>query len=391
MKPRVLQLLGNLYTAGGSERQAAQLAQSLHEGSRYQVFVACLDPSGDWGNELNRVGIKEIPSFKFHSFYSYAFIVQLLRFTRYLREHKIDIVHTHDFYTNVFGMIGARLAGVSVRIASKREMEGWRTPAQQFVENQSYRFAHAILVNAKAVRAHLIKSGIRTDKITTVYNGLKLDRVTSQLDRQKICQLLNLPHDENLKYVTIVANMLHPVKDHPTFLRAAQLVRKSIPEARFIIAGGGPLKEQTKALANDLGLSNDVTFMGICHHVGELLAISEVCVLSSKSEGFSNSILEYMGAGRPVVATDVGGARESIIEGETGFLVQPGDHQKMASRIIELLHNPERARQMGQLGREVVEKKFSCDSQLDSVERLYGRLLSGNRLNETDSLEMVPK
>ncbi|MBK9313215.1 MAG: glycosyltransferase [Acidobacteria bacterium] len=375
--------------AGGSERQAAQLSQLLHEGSRYQVFVACLDPSGDWGKELNRIGIKEVPSFKFYSFYSFGFVKQLFRFIRYLRERKIDIIHTHDFYTNVFGMIGATLAGVHVRIASKRETEGWRTPSQQAVEKYSYRFAHAILVNAKAVRAHLIKGGIRADKIATVYNGLDLNRITSHMSRDEIALLLNLPGGNNQRYITILANLLHPVKDHPTFLRAAQLVKQSVPDARFIIAGEGPLQEQTKLFAEELGLSNDVLFTGICKHVAELLSISEICVLSSKSEGFSNSILEYMGAGRPVVATDVGGARESIIEGKTGYLVQPGDHQMMASRIIDLLSNPEEARRMGQLGRQIVEQKFSCQAQVDSIERLYARLLSGDKLNETDQIETV--
>ena len=101
-----------------------------------------------------------------------------------------------------------------------------------------------------------------------------------------------------------------------------------------------------------------------------------MCVLSSTNEGFANSILEYMAAARPVVVTDVGGAREAVSEGETGFIVAPGDDEAMAAHIISLLRDPARAREMGQRGRRVVEEKFSCAAQLSRTEELYDRLLA---------------
>lgn len=376
MKPRVLHLLGNLYTTGGSERQAAQLAQMLHQSSRFEVFVACLDPSGNWGEELKKIGITNVPSFKFYSFFSFTFLQKLVRFVVYLRKQKIDIVHTHDFYTNVFGMIGSWLAGIKGRIASKRETDGLRTKAQRFVENQSYRLANRIVVNGEAVQKHLVEAGINQDKIVKVFNGLNLDRVTHQLDIDEVQQLLNLPLAKGHRYVTILANLLYPVKDHPTFLRAAQITRQAVSDARFVIAGEGPLKEEMVALSRGLGLDSDVYFLGPCRNVAELLSVSEVCVLSSKSEGFSNAILEYMGAGRPVVATNVGGASEVIIEGRTGYLVESGDYETMAARIIDLLKNPDRAKEMGQSGRQIVQQKFSCEAQLEGTERLYERLLA---------------
>src|SRR5262249_15548864 len=155
----------------------------------------------------------------------------------------------------------------------------------------------------------------------TIYNGLDQERVTPRHSRDEIFKILKLPPNGHYRYVTIVANMILEVKDHPTFLRAAQRVRQAVPEARFVIAGEGPLEAKRRAFAKELGLETDVFFTGPCGHIAELLSISEVCVLSSLAEGFSNSILEYMGAGRPVVVTNVGGAREAVIEGETGFMV----------------------------------------------------------------------
>src|SRR5262245_41146723 len=314
LKPRVLQLIDN-FCAGGSERQAAQLAESLYESSRYQVFVACMDQRGTLGEELNRIGFRDIPSFKSTSFYSYTAINQLIRFTRFLRERKIEIVHTHDFYTNVFGMAGAWLAGAPVRIASRRDTTGCRTRAQKFVERRAYQLAHASVTNAEAVSNHLIEEGVRGNKIVTIYNSLKHERVSPRHGREETFKLLNLPTDGHSRFVTIVANLSNPVKDQPTFLRAAQRVRRAIPEARFILAGSGPLMDKTRAFAKELGLETDVFFTGSCDHVADLLSISDVCVLSSLAEGFSNSILEYMGASRAVGATNVGWAREAIIEG----------------------------------------------------------------------------
>jgi len=364
------------FYAAGSERQAAQLAESLYESSRYQVFVACMDRRGTLGEDLNRIGFRDIPSFKLTSFYNYTAFHQLTRFTRFLRGQKINIVHTHDFYTNVFGMAGAWLAGTPVRIASRRETAGCHTKAQKFVERRAYQLAHAIVTNAEAVSKHLIEEGARGDKVVTIYNGLKQERVSPWLGHEETVKQLNLPPDGHCRFVTIVANLSNPVKDHPTFLRAAQRVRQAIPEARFILVGGGLLMDKTRAFAKRLGLETDVFFTGNCEHVADLLSISDVCVLSSLAEGFSNSILEYMGASRPVVATNVGGAREAVIEGETGYLVQPGDEETMAARITELLRNPERARAMGRRGREVVEQKFSPAAQLAQTEQLYDRLLA---------------
>jgi glycosyltransferase involved in cell wall biosynthesis len=110
--------------------------------------------------------------------------------------------------------------------------------------------------------------------------------------------------------------------------------------------------------------------------VPDLLAASDICVLSSQAEGFSNSILEYMAAGRAVVATNVGGASEAIVEGETGHLVNAGDDASMAARLVDLLKNPQRRLEMGDNGRRLVEERFSLESRLSNTAALYQKMLS---------------
>lgn len=149
-----------------------------------------------------------------------------------------------------------------------------------------------------------------------------------------------------------------------------------VPDAAFLLAGEGELMESLRILGSQLGLDNSLYFLGRCGHIAELLKISDICVLSSKAEGFSNSILEYMAAGRPVVATNVGGASEAVVDGVTGFLVPSSDDRAMAEKLILLLQNPEHATEMGRKGKVIVQQKFSCAAQLEATESLYKKLLT---------------
>jgi glycosyltransferase involved in cell wall biosynthesis len=130
-----------------------------------------------------------------------------------------------------------------------------------------------------------------------------------------------------------------------------------------------------KELAKDLGLAGESLFIGRCADVPALLAVSDICVLSSRTEGFSNSILEYMAAGKPVVATNVGGAAEAVRAGENGFLVESDDDAALANRLLELLQDADKAQAMGKRGREIAENEFSTAAQLQKTLKLYDNLL----------------
>ncbi|MGI8836182.1 MAG: glucosamine inositolphosphorylceramide transferase family protein [Pyrinomonadaceae bacterium] len=380
-KENVLQLIHG-FIQGGSERQMIQLTKLLRDSGRYNVHVACLKGGGALRHEVEDLGFNEITEFPLTSFYDSNMLVQLRRFQAFVKERDIQLIHTHEFYSNIFGLAGAKLAQIPVRIGSRRETKGMRSSFQKKVERLAFRLAHNVVTNAEAVKDHLVKEGVSQEKISVVHNGLDLERLTSRrLSRLEVLKLLGLPEElgsSSRKFVTIVANLQHEVKDYPMFLRAAKRTHEIVPEATFLLAGEGPLIASARAQADELGILDSTFFLGRCNHVPALLSISDVCVLSSKAEGFSNSILEYMAAARPVVATEVGGAREAIIDGETGYLVKSGDDCKMAECIIALLQNPERAVMMGDKGRRVVEEKFSCDAQLEKTEELYGRLLSQN-------------
>lgn len=352
-----------------------QMCSLLQGSGDFDVHVASLSPDGVLRPLIEQLNVPVI-DFPLQSFYGRSMMQQTKRFVSYLKQHQIKIVHSHDFYSNIFGMGGAALAGIRGRIASKRETTGTRTRAQRTTELGAFKLAQAVVANAGAVKEHLIDLGVSKQKIEIIYNGLDLKRFPQNGDARHAAQRLNLAALNGRTVITMVANFEYRVKDHAMLLRAAQKVKQDAPEAMFVIAGDGELRPETEKLAADLGLQDSCLFLGRCATVPDLLAASDICVLSSQAEGFSNSILEYMAAGRPVVATNVGGASEAIVEGENGHLVNAGDDRMMAERLTSLLRNPETRRAMGAKGRLVVEQKFSCENRLAKTVALYRRFLN---------------
>ena len=375
MKKNVLQFIGSFHQ-GGSERQAVQLVKLLHEDENFKVFATTLNREGILLAELEKLGLDDIPEFKLTSFFNFQFLKQIRNCAEFLKKNEIEIVHTHDFYTNVFGILAANLAGVPVKIASKRETGGMRSANQKRLEKFIFRLADKITVNAAAVRDYLIENKVDERKIEIIYNGLDLERLKPKaIDREQICGKLKLPKSEDIKFITQVANLRHAVKNQEMTLRAAAEIGKVFPDAHFVFAGEGERKPGLEALAGKLNVEAKTHFIGRCNLIPELLSVSNICLLTSTAEGFSNSILEYMAAAKPVIATDVGGAAEAIVEKKTGYLIKSDDNKALAKYLLKLLDSPEKASEMGKRGRKIVEENFSTENQLRKTIRLYKSLI----------------
>jgi glycosyltransferase involved in cell wall biosynthesis len=168
---------------------------------------------------------------------------------------------------------------------------------------------------------------------------------------------------------------LNRIKDQPTLLRAARLVADKIPGFRLDVVGDGPNNDHIRALSDELGLQESVVFHGMRDNVAELLRESDLFVLPSLSEGISITLLEAMGSSLPCVVTDVGGNREVVRDGTTGFLVPAGDHEALAARMEMLLLDDPMARTMGAAGRAVVEKEFNIEGTAAAYHDAYMELL----------------
>lgn len=376
MRKRVLQLIGS-FNQGGSERQAIALCRLLKADGTFEVYAATLNNEGILRRDIEALDLPHIPEFPLTSFFNVQFVKQAWSLARYIKENQIDIVHTHDFYTNIFGTTAASLAGVKVRIASKRETGGMRSANQDAVEKLAFKNSTAIIVNSRSVEEYLLERGISGNKLNVIYNGLDVAKFDlPDRSSKAILKKYSIPdHWNRMQLVTIVANLRHDVKNIPMLLHSAKAVLESDRYAHFVIAGEGALRDPLQKMSIELGVSENVHFIGRCTDVPELLACSDICVLTSVAEGFSNSILEYMASAKPVVATNVGGANEAVIHGETGYLVDSNDDRALASRILELLTDKEKASEFGKKGRRIALEKFSESAQLQRTLALYDRLL----------------
>jgi glycosyltransferase involved in cell wall biosynthesis len=367
----VLHLLGS-FELGGSERQAVQLVRLLRDDGSVNVHVAAMRREGALLGEMEADGFEDIGEFRISSFRHPDFLKAVFRCARFVREKRIDIVHSHDFYTNIFGAAVSLATKVKLNIASKRETGGLRSPAQKFVEKIAFRRAQKILVNSSAVGRYLADEGIPSEKIYVVHNGLDLARMTpTSADRSEICGALGLPADPSVRFVTLVANLRHRVKNQFLLLRAASTLAKTHADVHFVLAGEGELRAGLESAAAKLGISDKVHFTGRCDRVPDLLSISTVGVLTSFHEGFPNVVLEYMSAGLPVVATDVGGVPEVLTDGHEGFLIRSDDDVALASKLSEVLSDAGLAERLGRTGMAKVVNRFSTGAQLARTLELY--------------------
>jgi glycosyltransferase involved in cell wall biosynthesis len=228
----------------------------------------------------------------------------------------------------------------------------------------------AVFAVSDQVRRYCIDvDHIDRDRVFTIYNGLDLS------DWSAVPALIN---SSGGPVVTTVGN-IRRVKGHDIFVRAAAQIIDQYPLAQFSIVGDILEREyfaELQRLVSDLGLSHNFHFVGSVTNLSEYLAQADIFVLPSRSEGFSNAIVEAMAASLPVVATDVGGNAEAVIDMINGFLVPPEDVNALSSAIKKLLRDPSRARAMGVIGRGLVEQKFTADAMMKRIVAMYDTLLS---------------
>jgi sugar transferase (PEP-CTERM/EpsH1 system associated) len=283
-----------------------------------------------------------------------------------------DIVHTHSWGTLLEGLLAARLARVPVVIHGEHGTLQLR-PYQRWLQRQAWRAADQVIAVSSRLADRIAReTAFPRESIRVLRNGVDLARF-DQIDRSAVRRSLSVPAEAQ---VVVAVGRLVPVKDHRMLLEAiAMMCRNQVP-VTLLIAGDGPLKEPLQAQAAALGIGAHVRFLGHRPDAEAVLAAADVFVLSSSSEGMSNTILEAMAARLPVVATRVGGADEMVIDGETGCLVPAGGPEELAAALTALLSAPDRARAMGAAGRARAEQEFSLSGMVTRYETLYAEAVS---------------
>jgi glycosyltransferase involved in cell wall biosynthesis len=344
------------FQPGGTERQMIELIRRL-DPARFKVHVACFHRTGTW---LPRV-IERTPSiveFPIHGFARLSTLWQMFRFARWCRRERIAVVQTCDLYTNIFGLPGAALARVPVRIGSRRELNPDKTAGQIRLQRLAYRSATKVVANSQAPRQMLEREGLAPSSIAVIPNGLDLALFAERGPARPI------------RTIVTVAN-LRPEKGHETLLASAAALVRVDPRLRFQIVGDGPRRRALEELSEARGLAANVEFLGHREDIPALLAAADVFVLSSRSEAFPNGAIEAMAAGLPVVASAVGGLLDLIDDGRTGLLVPPADPEALTAALRALIGDPARAEALGRAARGEVRQRYSFDRMIASFEDLY--------------------
>lgn len=371
----------NSFRTGGSERQAVELAKRL-DRSRFEPRVACFQKDG-WLLEELLDSLPQADEFRLAGFFNATALRQARAFLRLLRRERVRVVQAFDFYSNLFAIPIARLAGVPVVLGSRREDSLTKTWAQRKAERWCYRLATGVVTNAEATKDLLVRrDGLPPDRVWVIRNGVNLAR----FDREQ-----SPVRAREGVVIAVVAN-LRPEKGHLVFLEAAQRLARRHPAARFLVVGDGPCRERIERRIWELRLTDRVRLTGPAKDVPALLRAVDIAVLPSLHESFPNAVMEAMAASLPVVATDTGGTRELVIDGHTGYVVRPGDAGALAERMGTLCDDPGARRKMGEAGRRRIIEEFTVEKMARDFERLYDRLLEaadvrGGGVTASDSLE----
>lgn len=319
-----------------------------------------------------------------------------LSLSRFIRVQRIDLVHTNSLKADILGGIAARLARVPLLWHIRDRIDPDYLPAPvvwifrrlcRWVPNYVIANSESTLETLELPKANhstAVYSGIDiASRIRVVHDGVK--RLPKQIpivyQGRHSSGLVTVMPDEKFVPTIGLVGRISPWKGQHIFLQAAAQVHRRFPEARFQIIGSAMFNEQEyeaqiRALCHTLGLDECVEFLGFREDVPQLVANFDVLVHASTSaEPFGQVIVEGMVAGKPVVATDGGGAKEIVVNGETGLLVPMGDAAAMADAVLFLLDNPEAAYEMGRLGRRRAMELFSIERTARKIETVYQEIL----------------
>ena len=358
---RVMFLLTSM-PIGGAETLLVNLVRRF-DPARITPLIGCLKEKGVLGVELEN----EISIFENLINHKYDFAVAG-RLRKLFKKENVDAVITVGAGDKMFwGRLGARRASVPV-ILSALHSTGWPDGVGRLNRMLTGITDGFIAVAKQHAKFQVEQEKFPEHKVFLIPNGIDTDRFVVDIDsRNQWRQKLDIPADAPT--VGIVA-ALRPEKNHDLFLRAAKLTYKQNPNAHFVIAGDGPERHRLEVLTKTLNLETKVHFIGSTQDIPGVLSMIDVFSLTSHNEASPVSIMEALSCERPVVSTDVGSIDESVLEDKTGYLVLPGDSEKLSERWLQLLGDQSLRNRLGEAGRQHVIDHCSLQSMTNGYTRL---------------------
>lgn len=356
------------FDIGGTELNAVRTVEAL-DRRRFQLTVFHLHETGPLRARYEALGL-QLLHLPVGPLYSPRTAAQGVRFLRLLRQEGIEVVHTHDIYTNIFAAPWARLAGCRV-IASRRWLDATPRAGLVPLNRWSYRCAHRVVANSSlGVRLLIDEEHVPAARVLELPNFLgerAFDKVPVEV-RSARRRSWGIP--EGAFVIGTVARLV-PVKNHAMELRALQRLNEDV---HLVLIGDGPSRRTLEELAKELQVDRRVHFTGQLVETENLHQFFDVSVLCSRSEGFPNAVIEALAAGCPVVATPVGGVPEVIVERQTGLLVPVDQHDALAASVQELRLDAGLRERLGEAGRACVRSRYHQTVVIARLEALYQSL-----------------
>jgi sugar transferase (PEP-CTERM/EpsH1 system associated) len=364
---RVLHVLNRL-DRGGTELIVLELINGLSEIS-FEHRLASLRGSDPALQNVMLPGGQLLLAGEAHGFQ-----FPLFRLARMMRTYRPHIVHSRNWGT-IEAIPAARLAGVPIAIHSEHgyelDMLAGLPVRRRIFRRAAYGMADAVFAVSRELRDyHAKQAWISSERIRVICNGVDTKRFCPNPElRAGLRKRFGLPQD---RFIVGTVGRMVPIKDHGILLRAVDsLVQRGV-DAHALLVGSGPELERTQRLADaSPGLTGRVTFVGASEEVPELLNTMDVFALPSISEGMSNTLLEAMATGLPVIATAVGGNTEVIDHEKSGWLIRPRDHESLASLLTRLASREDLRQIYGAAARKRIVECFSLDRMLSNYTQLY--------------------
>ena len=301
------------------------------------------------------------------------YLTTAYRFAKVLRKHRVDILHSHMFHASRLVSPIGRVCGVPVIIETPHVREQWRHgwfKGSYATDRLVGHFVDHYIAVSEANAIYLVKEkGLPAKKVHVIRNGCNVTRLdASRLDPLGIKRSLGFSHDDP---VLLVVGRLEPQKGHRVLLEALPDVRREFPRIQLVCVGDGCLRQELEVQAQTLQLQDAVRFVGFRSNVADWFALADIAVLPSFYEGLPLVAIESLAACCPVVATDVDGTPEVIVNEKTGLTVPPGNSTTLANAILRLLKDPDLGRRLASAGRDWVLEHFSHEQQIKRTQKLY--------------------
>jgi glycosyltransferase involved in cell wall biosynthesis len=375
----ILFVIGSL-EIGGAERQMCTLIEQLQARS-FSCHVFKLIRNGYLVPDLRNLSVPiydaDLDSGDIAK-RPWKLILAELKLLKTIIYVKPIVVHSFLPLLTFMGSLAGRLARVPLVIISQRSLIKYqeRHPILRPLDYIAHRLSHLVTVNSQAVWSEAVNGRrLSPGKVVLIHNGVNpLPFVAASGKSIEVRDELGINHQA--KVIITVANLI-PYKGHADLLEALSEVMNQVPEAICLFVGEDRgIQKELERQARTLGVRDRVIFMGLRNDIPNLMAASDVSVLPSYEEGFSNVILESMAAGLSVVTTRVGGNPDVVVDGVTGWLVPSQSPKELAIKIVDLLNNPKKARKWGEMGRQRVTEIFPIEKMVGGYSSLYQRALS---------------